>query len=76
MMYLPCYMLDLLRVTPTFGISVLQPNKRRANIGRTMLDVVHDNWLFGASRHEDLDSFKVIAVGAFVERALNARRRP
>jgi hypothetical protein len=54
------------------GITVLQPNKCRTNIGRTMLGVVHDDRLFGTSRHEDLDGIVVIAVGALVERALDA----
>jgi hypothetical protein len=38
-----------------------------------MFGVVHDDGLVGTSRHEDLDSFEVIAVGALVERPLNAR---
>jgi hypothetical protein len=37
-----------------------------------MLDVVHDDRLFAPSWHEDLDGIVVIAVGALVERALDA----
>ena len=37
-----------------------------------MFDVVNNNWLFGTSRHEDLDGFVVIAVGSLVERARRA----
>jgi hypothetical protein len=61
------HMLDVLHITPTFGITVLQPNKRRSDIRWTMLDVVNNNRLLRTSRHEDLDGFVVIAVGALVE---------
>ena len=37
-----------------------------------MFDVVHDDRLFAPGGHEDLDGFVVIAVGALVERTLNA----
>ena len=37
-----------------------------------MFDVVHDDRLFGAGRHEDLDGVVVIVIGALVQRALNA----
>jgi hypothetical protein len=40
------HVLNVLCITPTFGITVLQPNKRRANIGRAMLGVVNNNGLF------------------------------
>jgi hypothetical protein len=66
------HVLDVLRVTPVIRIAVLQPNKRGADIGRAMLDVVHDDRLFAPSWHEDLDGIVVIAVGALVERALDA----
>jgi hypothetical protein len=71
-------MLDVLCVTPALWIAVLQPDKRGSNIGWTMLDVVHDHWLFVPSRHEDFDSIIAIAVGALVERTLNAgdKRKP
>jgi hypothetical protein len=36
-----------------------------------MFGVVHDDGLVGTSRHEDLDGFVVIAIGALVERALD-----
>ena len=65
-------MLDVLHVAPTLGIAVLQPNKRSSDVGRTMLDVVHDNGLFAPGRHEDLDRVVTVAVGALVERSLNA----
>jgi hypothetical protein len=38
--------LDVLHITPPIWISVLQPDEGSANIRRTMLSVVHDNWLF------------------------------
>jgi hypothetical protein len=38
--------LDLLCVTPAFRIAVLQPDKRSADVGRAMLDVVNDDRLF------------------------------
>ena len=40
-----------------------------------MLGVVNNNRLLRSSRHEDLDSIIVIAVGALVERALDAYDR-
>jgi hypothetical protein len=65
-------MLDVLNVTPVFWISVLQPNKRSADVWWTVLGVVHDNRLFAPGRHEDLDGFVVIAEAALIERALDA----
>jgi hypothetical protein len=65
-------MLDVLHIAPALGISVLQPNKRRANIRRAMLGVVNNNWLLRTSRHEDLDRVVTVAVGTLAERALNA----
>ena len=38
-----------------------------------MLDEGHDHGLLAVRRHEDLDGFVVIAVGALVERTLDAR---
>jgi hypothetical protein len=69
------HMLDVLHIAPTLGISVLQPNKRSPDVWWTVLDVVNNNWLFAPSWHEDLHGFVVIAVGALVERALDALRR-
>jgi hypothetical protein len=43
-----------------------------SNIGRHVFDVMHDDRLFGAGRHEDLDGFVVIAIGSLVERARRA----
>ena len=57
---------------PVLGISVFQPNERSTNIWRTVLGVVNGDRLFAASRHEDLDSFIVIAEAALVQRALDA----
>jgi hypothetical protein len=37
-----------------------------------VLGVVHDHRLFAPRWHEDLDGFVVIAVGAVIERTLNA----
>jgi hypothetical protein len=65
-------MLDVLNIAPVLGITVLQPNKRSGDVGRAVLGVVNNNGLFAPGRHEDLDRFVVIAVGALVERALNA----
>jgi hypothetical protein len=65
-------MFNVLHVTPALGISVLQPNKRSADVRRTVLGVVNDHRLFGTSRHEDLDRVVTVAVGALVERALDA----
>ena len=65
-------MLDVLNVTPTLWITVLQPNKRSADVRRTVLGVVNDHRLFAPGRHEDFDGIVVIAVGALVERALDA----
>ena len=67
-------MFDVLDIAPALGIAVLQPNKRSSNIGWTMLGVMDDDSLFAPSRHEDLHGIIVIAVGALVERALNASR--
>ena len=64
-------MLDVLHIAPTIGITVLQPNKRSSDVGRTVLNVVHDDRLFAPGRHEDLDRFVVIPIGALIERALN-----
>jgi hypothetical protein len=47
---------NILNVTPTFGISILQPNKRGTNVRRAMLFVVNNNWLKRTSRHEDFRS--------------------
>ena len=60
------------KFTPVLRISVLQPNKRGADVRMTVLGVVNNNWLFAPSWHEDLDSVIVIAVGALIERTLNA----
>jgi hypothetical protein len=49
-------MLDVLYVAPTIWITILQPNKRRANIRWTVLGVVNNNRLFAPGWHEDLDS--------------------
>ncbi len=65
-------MLDVLNVTPTLGIAVLQPNKCRTDVSWNVLHVVNNNGLFAPSWHENFDSFVVIAVGSFVQRALNA----
>ena len=73
-MYLPSACLDDLRVAPTFRISVLQPNKCCTDIRWTVLDVVHDDRLFAPSWHKNFRCFVVIAVGALIERALNAYR--
>jgi hypothetical protein len=56
-------------------ISVLQPNKRSTDVRWTMLGVVNDHWLLRAGWHEDFDGIVVIAVGALVERALDASNR-
>ena len=64
-------MFDDLRVAAAIGIAVLQPNKRGADVGWTMLDVVHDDRLFAPGWHKDFDGFVVIAVGALIERTLN-----
>jgi hypothetical protein len=53
-------------------ISVLQPNKRGADVRMTVLDVVNNNWLFAPGRHEDLDRVVTVAVRALVQRALDA----
>jgi len=65
-------MLDVLNVTPTIGISVLQLNKRRGDVGRTVHGVVNNNGLFAPGRHEDFHGIVVIAVGALKEGMLNA----
>jgi hypothetical protein len=67
--------LDILHVTPALWITVLQPNKRRTNIRWAMLDVMHDDGLFAPSWHENFHSVIVIAVGALIERALNASKK-
>jgi hypothetical protein len=64
--------IDVLHITPTLGISVLQPDERGCYVRWTMLDVVNNNRLLGSSRHENFDGLVVIAVGALVERALDA----
>ena len=66
------HVLDILNIAPAFGITVLQPNKCSSDVGRTMLDVVHNDRLLGAGWHENFHSVIVIAVGALVQRALNA----
>jgi hypothetical protein len=62
----------ILDVTPAIGISALQPNKRSADIRWAVLGAVNNNWLFAPGRRKDLDGFIVIAVGALIERTLNA----
>jgi len=47
------HVLDVLYVAPVIRIAVLQPNKRSADVRRTVLNVMHDNWLFAPGRHED-----------------------
>ena len=63
--------LNVLHITPTLRISVLEPDESSSDVRRAVLDVVNDDRLFAPGRHEDLDGFVVIAVGALVERALN-----
>ena len=65
------HVLDVLHIARTIRITVLQPNKRSADVRRTVLNVMHDNWLFAPGRHEDLDRLVVIPIGALIERALN-----
>ena len=60
------HMFNVLDVTPVLSVAVLQPNKRN------VFGVVDNDRLFSFSRHEDLDGIIVIAVGALIERALNA----
>jgi hypothetical protein len=53
-------------------IAVLQPEDARGHIGRNVLDVRRVHGLRAVRRHEDLHGFVVIAVGALVERTLDA----
>ena len=65
-------MIDILHVTPIDRIAVLQPEHAGCDVRRNVFDVVHDDRLFAASWHEDLDGFVVIAVRALVQGALDA----
>ena len=67
--------LNVLHITPTLRISVLEPDESSSDVRRAVLDVVNDNWLFAPGRHEDLDRVVTVAVGALVERALDATRQ-
>jgi hypothetical protein len=60
-------------VTPTLRIAVLQPDECSSNIGRAMLGVMHDNWLFAPGGHEDLDRVVTVAIRPLIQRALDAR---
>jgi hypothetical protein len=62
--------IDVLHVAPVLGISVLQPEHAARWIWWTVLDVVNDNRLLRTS--ENLHCIVVIAVGALIERTLNA----
>jgi hypothetical protein len=46
-------------------------NRRRTGDFLGAASILHDDWLFGAGRHEDLDRVVVITVGALVQRALD-----
>ena len=63
------HVIDILNIAPVLRVPVLQLENSCSNIGRHMLDIVHDDGLFGAGRHEDLDGVVVIAISALVESA-------
>jgi hypothetical protein len=70
------HMLDVLHVTPTLGISVLQPDKCSADVGRTVLGVVHDDRLFAPSWHEDFHCSVVVQLRCAVWTGVTRDTRP
>ena len=59
-------------IAPPLGIAILQPDKCSADVWWAMLGVVNNDRLFAPGWHEDFHCSVVIAVGALVQRALDA----